>query len=71
MAYGTDLGIGEDVVVFGSDPSLSCAFQAIPGITDFVIRVGTAVSPALDDNIVIAARELAVFDSSRTTVVVP
>lgn len=69
LVYGNALDIGADVVVFGSDPILSCAVQDIPGITDLVIRVGIAVSPTLDDNIPIAAREQADFDSSRITVV--
>lgn len=70
-AYGDALGIGITVVVFGSDPNLSCSFQDIPGITDFTIRVGTAVSPTLDDNVPILAREISSWDTSRITVVVP
>jgi len=69
LAYAARLTIGDDVVVFGSDPNLSCSFQDVPGVTDVVIRVGTAASPTLDDNIVIAAREIAKFDTSRITVI--
>lgn len=71
LEYGNALGIGEDVVVFGSSPSLSCAFSSIPGITDYVVRVGKAASPTTDDNVEMEPRELADFDSARITVTVP
>lgn len=71
LAYGNALGIGEDVVVFGSDPQLSASFDSVPGITDFAIRVGKTAGPTLDDNVVIALREVAAFDSSRITAAVP
>lgn len=69
LAYGLQLTIGQDIVVFGSEPALSCAFGDVPGILDYAIRVGTAVSPTLDDNVEIEPREVPVFDSSRITVV--
>lgn len=69
LAYGDSLEIGEDVVVFGSDPSLSCSFKDIPGITGFTIRVGKAADPTLNLNIPIAADEIADFDSSRIIIV--
>lgn len=65
LAFGDALDIGEDVIVF---PSLIASFADVPGITDVVVRIGTAVSPTLDDNIIIAETELAVFDSSRITI---
>jgi len=68
-AYGDALGINKDVIVFGSDPNLSCSFQDVLGITDFVIRVGKAASPTLDDNIPIAAREISTWDTVRITVI--
>ena len=71
LAYGNSLTIGQDVVVYGSDPSLSCSFGEIPGITDYTIRVGKTAGPTTDDNIDIELREVPIFDSSRTTVVVP
>jgi hypothetical protein len=40
----------------------------VPGITDVVIKVGTAPAPTLDNNIVITATQLALFDSSRITI---
>ena len=47
----------------------------IPGITDVVVRVGTAVSPTLDDNIVIddgvtpgVQVELSRWDTGRITI---
>lgn len=71
LIYGQALSVGQDIIVFGSDPSLSCAFQSVPGILGITFRVGKTVSPTLDDNITIAPREIAAFDSSRITVVVP
>ena len=63
--YGLGLNIGDDVIVY---TPLVSAIGTVPGITDLVIRIGTAASPTLDDNIVVGVREKAVFDSSRITV---
>ena len=71
LVYGKALIIGQDVVVFGSTPNLSCSFQGILGILDFTIRVGKTVNPTLDDNVVVAPREIPKFDSSRITVSIP
>lgn len=60
-------GIGDNVIVY---PKLICALDSIAGITDIAIRVGTASSPTLDDNISIDPDEIATFDSARTQVVV-
>lgn len=68
LAYGEGLEINDDVVVYGSAPSLSCSWQNVPGIRDFSIRVGRTAAPTTDDNIVISPREIAKFDSSRITV---
>ncbi len=65
LAFGNALGIGEDVIVF---PSLIASFADVPGITDVVVRIGIAINPTLDDNIIIAETEIAVFDSSRITI---
>ena len=67
LAYGELQNTGQDVVVRGSNP-LICAIDQIPGITDVVIRIGKAVNPVNDDNIVIASREIAEFDSGRITI---
>ena len=69
LAYGNAQTIGQDVIVFGSDPALSCSFEQVPGITDIVIRVGKTAGPTLDANIIIALREVSKFDSSRITAV--
>jgi uncharacterized phage protein gp47/JayE len=69
LAYGAELGVGEDIIVFGTEPTLATAIASITGITDFDIRVGTAVNPTQDNNVVITARQLAKFDSSRIQVV--
>lgn len=70
LAYAALLGVGDDVIVHGSDPSLECSINDVPGIVDIVIRVGTAVSPTTDDNVDIDPREIADFDSARITVAV-
>ncbi len=62
LAFGDALAIGEDVVVF---PALVGSFADVPGITDVVVRIGTAASPALDNNIIIGQTQIADFDSSR------
>lgn len=70
LQYGASLSMGDDVVVFGSAPALSCSFDDVPGMTDLVFRVGTSASPTLDNNIPIAPREKANFDSARILVTV-
>lgn len=62
LDHGNTLSIGDDVIVF---PALVGALNQIPGIIDVIIRIGTAASPTLDNNIVIAETSIAVFDSSR------
>lgn len=47
-AWGNSLGVGVDVIVY---PTLVAQIALIPGITDFDIKIGTAPSPTLDDNI--------------------
>ena len=66
VTQGNAFGIGGDVVVI---PTLICALNSIPGIVDIDVRIGTAASPTLDQNIPIAVNEVPVFDTSRTTVV--
>ncbi len=66
--YEAVLSVGDDVIVLGSDPSLACSFQEVPGMTSFTILVGLAPVPTLSANIPIAAREIADFDTSRITV---
>lgn len=67
LAYESSLTVGEDVRVFGTD-SLICVLNDILGIERVVIRIGKAVSPPNDNNVVIAPREIADFDSARITV---
>lgn len=66
VTRGNEFGIGTDVVV---TPSLICALDSIPGILGIVVRIGFTASPTLSANLPIAPEEVAVFDSSRTTVV--
>jgi len=65
LAYGDALQIGEDVIV---NPVLIASFADVPGITDVVVRIGTAPSPTIDNNIIIQATEIADFDSARITI---
>jgi len=67
LTFGAALEIGEDVVVY---PYLISSFNDVPGILDLAIRIGTAASPTLDDNIVIPDTQIADFDSSRITLAV-
>lgn len=70
--WGNGLGVGQDVIVY---PSLVAQLDAIPGITDIVVKIGTAPAPTLDDNIVIddgetpgVTVELSVWDIANITV---
>lgn len=69
--WGNALGIGKNVVVY---PQLVAALNAIPGITDMTIRIGTsAVSNTLgaaaqDNNIVVAANQISAWDTGRVTI---
>lgn len=65
--FGNALGIGKDVIVY---PKLVCALEQFDWITDVDIRIGTAPSPTLDDNIDIAPNEISNFDSTRTSVTI-
>lgn len=66
LSYGSNLTLGEDVIVY---PRLIAALNLIPGIIDIAVRVGTAINPTLDDNVVVPPLQIAAFDSSRITVV--
>ena len=72
VAWGNGLGVGQDVIVF---PSLVAQLEAVPGIIDIVVKIGTAPAPTLDDNIVIddgetpgVTVELSVWDIANITV---
>lgn len=65
LAFGAALGVGDDVIVY---PKLICSLDSVPGINDIEVRIGIAVSPTLDNNIVITNRQRARFDSTRITV---
>lgn len=67
IAYVNGLGIGKDVIVY---PGLIAAINPIPGIVDIEVAIGIAPAPTLDDNIVIAANEVAQLDSSNISVTV-
>lgn len=67
-----NFSIGDDVVVFGTVSLASAIGEegGVAGIIDYVIRIGTALNPTLDDNIAIAADEIATFDTSRIEVTI-
>lgn len=73
LAYGNALGIGDDVIVY---PALISSLANIPGITDVVTRIAAvpegdpAPTPTLDANIVVSARERAIFDSTRIDITI-
>jgi hypothetical protein len=67
LAWGLARTIGQDVIVFGTDP-ISCSFDEVPGMIDLVFRVGTAPAPVGDGNVAITARQIAMFDTARITV---
>lgn len=67
LTFGDALNIGDDIIVY---PQLVCSLDKIPGIIDVVVKIGTAPSPTLDNNIAIAQDERADFDASRITVAV-
>ena len=66
LAYGDSLNIGDDVIVY---PDLLCSLSNL-GLSDIVIKVGTAPSPTLDDNIPIDFDEIAKFASARIDVTI-
>ena len=68
--WGNGLGVGQDVIVF---PTLVAQLDAIPGITDVIVKIGTAPAPTLDDNIVIddgtgGDVEISLWDPNNITV---
>lgn len=64
LAYGELQEPNQNVIVKGSN-SLINVLNDITGITDVEIRIGKLENPLTDDNVAIAAREVAVFDSVR------
>lgn len=70
VEWGNGLGTGTDVVVY---PSLVGQLNAVPGIIDVVVRIGTAPAPVSDDNINIddgtgGDVEISRWDTGRITV---
>jgi len=70
LEFGENLGIGKDVII---RPELMASLEDIPGITDIIVRIGTAPAPTLDNNIPIedgstGTVEKSDWDSSRITV---
>lgn len=67
LGYGLSLSLGDDVIVY---PKLISTLGPIPGILDVVLRIGTAPSPTLDDNIPVPDIEIAAFSASRILVTI-
>lgn len=67
LAFGETQGVGEDVIVYGSN-SLICAVNDIPGIIRAELTIGKSAGPTTDDNVIIEPREISKFDSSRISV---
>jgi uncharacterized phage protein gp47/JayE len=66
LAFGATLKISQSIIV---SPQLICALDAITGITGITVKIGTAPSPTLPNNIIIQTAQIAQFDSSRIVVV--
>lgn len=66
VAFGLSLKIGQTVIVA---PQLICSFDEVIGINGVTIKIGIAPAPTLSQNIAITTAQIAVFDSSRITVV--
>lgn len=69
LAYGNLQTVGQKIIIFGTNGLGGC-FDSVPGINDFEIRIGKTIYPISDDNVAIAPRETARFDSSRISVAV-
>jgi uncharacterized phage protein gp47/JayE len=67
VIFGNALGIGETVIVH---PDLEAVLSQFEGITDVEIRIGTAPSPTVDDNVEVAANEISSWDDSRIDITV-
>lgn len=65
VSFGNALPIGEDIVVY---PKLISQLCVVSDVLDVAVRIGNAPSPTLDDNIILAANEVSVWDTSRITV---
>lgn len=66
LDFGAALTIGRNVIV---NPKLIAAIgNAVAGINDLAIRIGTAADPTLDNNIAIGATERSDWSASRITV---
>ena len=66
LAYGNALGLASTII---PSPAMIAAINSVPGILTAVIKIGTAPSPTLSNNITMTAYQLPVFDSSRIAVV--
>ena len=72
VEWGNDLGAGVDVIVFGTN-ALVAQLNAIPGISDVVVKIGIAPAPTLDNNIdiddgTVAQVEISRWDTANITV---
>lgn len=65
LAYGLTHIIGQDVIV----NRFWTPINTVPGVIGIVVKVGLAPTPSGTANISISSSEIAVFDSSRITVV--
>ncbi len=68
VAYGDTLGMGSDVIVYPRLISYLNILQSV--IEGMELFVGLAPNPSSSDRIEIDAQDIAVFDTSRVTVVV-
>jgi uncharacterized phage protein gp47/JayE len=67
ISWGNDLGIGQDVVVFGTN-SLISLFNNIDGITDVTVDIGTAPTPSGDANVTIGDTAFSNWESANISI---
>ena len=67
VAWGENLSIGQNVVLFGSE-SLGCTVDGVPGITGLMISVGKMADNLQMQNLDISPSELAIFSEANITI---
>lgn len=68
VAFIDTLSVGDNVVVY---PKLIGAIDSISGILNLTIAVETSADPTADDNIIIAATEIATLDKTDIVITYP
>ena len=64
VAIGRSYKIGQTIIVFGTN-GLVGAFNDVPGVVSYTLKVGTSPNPTLSNNIPMGPEEIGGFDTSR------